>query len=444
MASPDLILGSDTCGTVSLPLNPFVSNRYHFGMLLGVADLDNEQGYHRGKTWLHNAWLHGPGTVWGLGVEVRPATGEVVVHPGLALDRNGRELWVADRLCLDLSRWFAERRPENLEVVEVADGGRRFRVHVTLCVEQCLDRPVPSISEPCEGSDLDTAYSRAVERAVPDLAPGPAPGDPVAPYLRLRQLVGQLPAEDDTVVAALDAIENAQPQDRAAVCLVWFRRLAALDTVDLQPDGGVGELFPAGDDGCIVLADLNVHLRPDGDRWFVVGDGDTPTTVDNTVRPAHVRTRTIQELLCGPAQIEPEEPTEEPPRTVAGSAELTGSSLRLSFTQPLMPATVTPRAFTVTALRSSGWAEVAVTRAELDEAGTAVTLRLGSAPRVRPVRAIAHGAGPTPLLGAGGRPLSGADVDRRTVSSGEDAALTIDAAEPPAPDNDGTTDTDTG
>ncbi|MGH3933452.1 MAG: hypothetical protein ACRDS1_00470 [Pseudonocardiaceae bacterium] len=439
MASPDLILGSDTCSTVSLPLNPFVSNRYHFGMLLGVADLDNEQGYHRGKTWLHNAWLHGPGAVWGLGVEVQPATSEVVVHPGLALDRNGRELWVAGRLCLNLGRWYAERRTDTLKITDDADGGVCFQVHVTLCAQQCLDRPVPSISEPCEGSDLDTAYSRTVEQAVPDLAAGPAPGDPIAPYLRLRQLVGQLPAEDPMVVAALDAIEQAPPPERAAVCLAWLRRLAALDTVDLQPDGGVGELFPASGDGCIVLAELSVHLRPDGDRWVVVGDGDMPTTVDNTVRPAHVRTRTIQELLCGPARIEPEEPAGEPPRAVAGSAELTGSSLRLSFTQPLMPATVTPRAFTVTALRSTGWAEVAVTQAELDEAGTTVTLRLGSSPRVRPVRAVALGAGPTPLLGAGGRPLSGADVDRRTVSSGADAALTIGPGQPPARDNDGTT-----
>src|SRR5690349_9477981 len=55
VASPDLILTSPTCDDVTLPVNPFVSNRYHFGMLLGVADLDTDQGYHRGKTWLHTA-----------------------------------------------------------------------------------------------------------------------------------------------------------------------------------------------------------------------------------------------------------------------------------------------------------------------------------------------------------------------------------------------------
>ena len=63
MTIPDLVLTADTCGSTVLPLNPFVSNRYHFGMLLGVADLDTDQGYHRGKTWLHTAWLHGEPTI---------------------------------------------------------------------------------------------------------------------------------------------------------------------------------------------------------------------------------------------------------------------------------------------------------------------------------------------------------------------------------------------
>jgi hypothetical protein len=433
------------CGTVSVPLNPFVSNRYHFGMLLGVADLESDQGYHRGKTWLQSAWLHGEGAVWGLAVEVRPEAGEVVVHPGLAYDRNGRELLVADRLCLDLGRWFTERRPDDLEVKEGPDGDVRFRAHVRLCAEQCLDRPVPSISDPCEGSDLDTAYSRTVERAAADLAAGPAPDQPLAPYLRLRQFVGQLPAEDETVVAARAAVEAADPAARPAACLVWFRRLAALDTLDLAPEGGPGDLFPTDGDGCIALADLAVHLRPDGERWVIVAVGATPTTVDNTVRPAHVRTRTTQELLCGPVAA-PGGPDEapapaarrgraqgrravEPPRAVSGSAGLAGRALRLAFTAPLDPATVSPDQFAVTTLRPAGWRPVIVERVELDEAGTGATLRLRSAPRSRPLRVVARGAGSAPLLGTDGRALSGVDIDGRSVSSGEDAALMVTETE---------------
>jgi hypothetical protein len=445
VAIPDLIVDDNGCGNVSLPLNPFVSNRYHFGMLLGVADLDTEQGYHRAKTWLHTAWLHGEGAVWGLRVEVRAEAGEVVVNPGLATDRNGRELSLAEPQCLDIGRWFDERRPDDLAVVDDGAGGVLFRIHVTLCADQCLDRPVPSISEPCEGSDLGTAYSRTVERAVPALVGGPAPEPPPGPYLRLRQFVGQLRAEDETVAEALAAVEAAAPGDRPAVCLVWFRRLAALDTMDIAPDEGVGGLFPAAGPGCIVLAELVVHLRRDGEAWVVVDDGATPTAVDNGVRPAHVRTRTIQELLGCAAGIGAPPPdtrsvrsargraarraeTAGPPRAVAGSARLRGSSLRFRVTAPLDPATVTKAAFAVTTLRASGWATSKIDQAQLDDAGTTVTLRLASAPRSRPARVVARGAGPAPLVGTDGRPLSGADVDGRTVSSGEDAALMVGAS----------------
>src|SRR4051794_10101487 len=156
MSCHDLLVSEDRCGHTTLPVNPFVSNRYHFGMLLGVDDLETEQAYHRGKMWLHNAWLHGTGVVWGLGVELRPERGEVVVHPGLAVDAHGRELVVASEMCVDLAAWYADRRPEDLTVDETADEVV-FDIQVELCHDSCLDRPVPSISEPCDGASLETA-----------------------------------------------------------------------------------------------------------------------------------------------------------------------------------------------------------------------------------------------------------------------------------------------
>ena len=187
------------------------------------------------------------------------------------------------------------------------------------------------------------------------------------------------------------------------------------------------------DDGCVVLAQIETHLRRDGDRWVVVDD----TAVDNSVRPAHVRTRTIQELLLtGPVEPPPPPgalrreavPAAEPSR--ARSAELAGSTLRIGFTRPLLPATVGPGAFTVTALRSTGWARIDVTRAEPDEAGHHRDTDVALGPAVRPVRVVAHGAGPTPLLGADGQPLSGNDADRQTVRAGQDAALLIGNSDP--------------
>jgi hypothetical protein len=128
---------------------------------------------------------------------------------------------------------------------------------------------------------------------------------------------------------------------------------------------------------------------------------------------------------------------------VASSGKLSGTALRLSFTRPLLRSTVARDAFTVTALRAAGWSAVEVVDAALDDAGTTVVVRLKSAPRARPLRVVASGAGPTPLLGTDGRPLSGTDVDRRTVSSGEDAALHIADEPTPAADPAPDTDTDT-
>ncbi|MBK5223789.1 MAG: hypothetical protein JJE52_13155 [Acidimicrobiia bacterium] len=292
MACPDLITSDDRCGDVALPVNPFVANRYHFGMLLGVADLETEQAYHRGKSWLHNAWLHGPGVVWGLRVEVRADHDEVVVHPGLALDAHGRELRVADQMCVNIAEWFATRRPDDLEVDDAPDGGVQFIVHVELCHDSCLDRPVPSVAEPCGDASFDTAYSRSIERGLPRIVAGPAPGAGPFPYPRLRQLAGQEPVTDDLVTTALDEIAAADAADGAALREVWFQRLAAEDTMDLEPEEGAA-WSPEADDGCVLLAELQIHLDPDGG---VVDDEST--TVDNWVRSSHVRTRTIQELLC--------------------------------------------------------------------------------------------------------------------------------------------------
>jgi len=297
MASPDVIITSnEQCGDVALPVNPFVSNRYHFGMLLGVADLEAEQAYHRGKTWLHNAWLHGSGCVWGLEVELRANRNEVAVDPGLAVDGHGRELHVSDVMCLDITRWYNERRPEDLEVTDNGDGTFSFTVHVELCHDSCLDRPVPSIAEPCEGGSQDTAYSRAVERGLPRLVGGPVPDAPAPLYPLVRQFLGQLPVDDDRVTTAVDDVNAADPADRPAVALRWFRRLAAADTMNLAPEEGAGAWSPLAGDGCVPLAQLEVHLRDDDGTLSVVVDADQASTVDNLVRPTLLRTAAIQEL----------------------------------------------------------------------------------------------------------------------------------------------------
>src|SRR5438477_7150096 len=99
-------------GDKLLPLNPFSSLRYHVGMLLGVDDFETEQAYHRAKMRLHNAWLHREGVVWGLGVRLDTARGEVRVLKGLALDAAGHELHLEGDACVNVGQWFAAHRDD--------------------------------------------------------------------------------------------------------------------------------------------------------------------------------------------------------------------------------------------------------------------------------------------------------------------------------------------
>ncbi|WP_250002261.1 hypothetical protein [Actinoplanes sp. M2I2] len=420
MASPDLIVTAPACDGVALPVNPFVSNRYHFGMLLGVADLDTDQGYHRGKTWLHTAWLHGHGTVWGLRAELRASSNELAVAAGLAIDRRGRELSVAEILCVDLGLWYAQKRPDDLEVTDDGAGGVLFDLDLVLCARQCLDRPVPSIADGCEGSGSDTAYSRAVEQGLPVLQPRPAAAAVADPYDRVRQLMGLADPVDPLVIQALDDIAAADSGDRLALARERLARVLAADAMARGP----ADLFPEPEPGCVLLAAVRVHLAPQGEGWRVVQDGADPTTVDNLARPALAPTGLLQDLLVPPAGLADGGARQAAPGRggsgsggagpVAEAASLEGATLTLRFSAPLNPATVQPDAFTATALRPGGWQSLKINRARLADP-TTVSLTLASAVRSRPVRVLAHGAGPRPLLGE----------DDSLLEGGRDAALMI-------------------
>ncbi len=125
--------------------------RYFTGQVLSVDDLRAEQEYHRSMRYLHNR-LHGSGVVSGLDVEV--AGSDLHVGPGLAIDAAGREIVLAERVCVDASPVTREEA-RNL--------------HVTW--DEQADRPVP-------GPQGETVYTRWVEmpRLSLDL-PGKAPDD---------------------------------------------------------------------------------------------------------------------------------------------------------------------------------------------------------------------------------------------------------------------------
>src|SRR5215813_11048453 len=71
-----------------------VRNRYFYGKLLDVMHLEMEQEYFNSKRALLNRFVIGPGVVCGLDVELTSDEKSVVVSPGFAIDRCGREILV--------------------------------------------------------------------------------------------------------------------------------------------------------------------------------------------------------------------------------------------------------------------------------------------------------------------------------------------------------------
>lgn len=411
----------EEAGTL-LPADPYRSLRVSFGMLLGVDDFETLGAYHRGKTWLHSAWLHREGVVWGLGVRIDPEANEVEVLPGLALDRLGREMHLDVPMCVNVPRWLEEHRSDPELQIESDDlGNVSFEAHVAIRFRACLARPVPALSEPCEGAGHATSFSRVSETAELLLVAGPAPRPDAWPYHRLRvlfalepaRLPGDQPVEDERAL-----ILDLPAEQRPAAYLEAFRRFAALDSIDLAPpeveEGEEIPLFPGTEPAPLPLANLVLTLN--ADRTRLGGDGE----VDVTVRPVLVATSTIQELLCGPlfSAVAPESPqslaTESDgmdaggPRIDGASVAVTPKRITFAVQGELHPASLHPAAFLVTTFASKeGWSGVEVRKVTLGRDGH-VTLELKEALGGQLVRLVIRGTGDSPVLGRNLIPLAGA------------------------------------
>lgn len=440
-STPDLGTSpaADTCGGELLPLSPYDSLKYHFGMLLGVDDFETEQAYHRAKMRLHNAWLHRQGVVWGFGVTVDNDRGEIRVKPGLALDAAGHELHLEADYCINVGEWLDENKKKDPDFnVDPAS----FSTHVVICFKACLNHQVPVMLEPCDTGGTGTAYSRVHETLDIRLLPNRAP-DPVYPYHRLRLMFGldkdnsleqarfdELVAleaaksitrddqallntarTDREVLKRVKEIQELDFDQQAAEWLKAFHRFAALDEIDLRPatseDGARQLLFPGDENDCLLLADVNeLELTKTDTKWTLSGG-----KVELSVRPAHVATTTIQDLLCGHigeilgSQTDARGPRIDPATVIF----LTSTAIIFTSDKALAPASIQPIAFSVTWFEpAQGWSASTVTDAQYggDETKT-VKLELDSAVSGR-VRLMVSGTGPAPLLGADLVPLAGA------------------------------------
>ena len=413
--------------------DPFTAVSYHFGMLLGVDDFETERSYHRGRECLHQAWLHGPGVVWGLGVSLDFVHHEVHVARGLALDGAGRNLHLDADACLDPAAWFAAHESEVTNTAPAA-GEVIFEAHVTASFATCLTRPVPALAEPCAGAQVETAYSRVWETIDLQLVPGPPPG-PLDHYRRVRILLGLLtPATDpasgtkasDKAAADARADVLATPAGtRAEAAMAAFRAMANADATDLAPPGGDGPrvLTPGDPSLPVVLAHItDMTLERDGDALRLASG-----TVDMLARRSHVATATIQELAVAAMLAVPNaapvvpEPTpvpepdlppapepEQEPEAVLG-VKVDGNLLVVALGVRLDRRSVNPAAVAVSTLTDDGWTEVKLKdKPTFTVDPSELTLALEQ-DLTAPWLLVVRGTGPFPLLDEKLRPFGGGE-----------------------------------
>ncbi|MER5731880.1 hypothetical protein ABT084_26680 [Streptomyces sp. NPDC002138] len=437
------------CSGDELAANPFLALRVAFGMLLGEDDFRVLMGNPRGKQMLHNAWLHGPGVVWGLGV--KREGGELRVVPGLAVDGLGRELSLDTSWCVSLADWaaaWAARHPEpghappdpgpsSEQTPPCPPASRIVEAWVLAEFAACPDRPVPALADPCDVTRRHDDFSRIVETArITIRSEAPAPW---RPYHRVRVLLGLDEvrpgdrAGEEARCAAAEVARVPAPR-RAPALLDAFRRLAALDATEQAPERAEGDACPprapvTEDHAAVVLARLTVEVTQ-YEECVRIGE----VTLDAGVRTAVLPTTTVQELLCGlaPGLVgAPAAPDAGGPRLVPDSLAWSREHTVLSFdvTVPLAQGSAEPQGVEISSLSDAGrgWADDEVAGIRVSADGYRVKVDLDQRPAYETVRIRVRGTGSKPLYGKDPLvPFAGVvDGPPGTADEGNDAIITV-------------------
>ncbi|HEV8430883.1 MAG TPA: hypothetical protein VGQ41_23475 [Pyrinomonadaceae bacterium] len=324
---------SHTNNTAMADPNPAKHVNFNVGMVLGVDDFTQEFAYLSGRDqWLARD-LIGYGTVRGLNIriEVDAVKGpRVVVEPGVALSPRGQLICVPAAQCAYLKNWVADHSQEiSTEVGSPLGAG--LPLYVVLCYRNCPTDNVPIAGEPCRSEDKLMAPSRLTddfslelrlkkpnqreENAVRDFVAwlkqveisADQPSIPLDQFLQAIRdaaaawLASPLssPLEDfmfgsppaSLVVNAADASEYLRAAFRVWVTELrprWIARWHGCAATHIEGDD-------AGDEDCVLLAELDVPLLPLSPGSFDIPNETIPVNQDE--RPYLVHLRLLQEWL---------------------------------------------------------------------------------------------------------------------------------------------------
>lgn len=160
-----------------------VRNRYFYGKLLDVYHFQLETEYLNGKRHLLNRLVSGYGVACGLDVEPGPDGSHIVITPGVAIDKWGREIVVPEATppIAIPAHFLAQRNGEAGEPYQAAQQGQRHHgeeeegvVRVLLCYHECESDPTPVLGGDC-GTVEECAAGAIRERYRITFKEGPAP-----------------------------------------------------------------------------------------------------------------------------------------------------------------------------------------------------------------------------------------------------------------------------
>lgn len=397
------------------PGDPFQRLRYHYGMLLGAEDFAVEQREKVLRRRLHHALLHGAGTVWGLAVGLGDAhegrRTEIQVAPGIAIDALGREIYVDQRQCLDVTGLARHPVWAELLAPDGTTGGTVRRVYVVLRYQACQSQPVAAIAAPCDEPGEAQAYSRALDSFSLELS-ATRPEDPHA-------LVR------DWLAAYLAASPDKAPRD---VLLDFLLREPPLP--------GLGAFWGRVVDAPLLLAavDLDVSGAGDALEAFAVEPAGEVVNPDNRVRALLPHAQLLAEALFGDrlsgAGLSARDPAATPkaPFQVRGWSVVSPTEVRVRLSAPAAGEALAQKTVSLAWLDAGDWkdltGDLTVT---LD--GSDLVLKLGTSTLgggAPPVTYQVHvrGEGPLPLVSDAGAPLAGVLGDSLTrPARGRDVSI---------------------
>ena len=390
------------------PGDPFTRLHYRYGQLLGAEDFTAEQRYFLLRSRVHNAALHGYGTVWGLSIGHQESDTRLTLtcQPGLAIDALGREVHVPHAVCLDITGLAATRfwadlapPPAPAEGEEGDDAGddtepvRRRRVYVVLRYRACLSEPAPAITQPCVGADAGLAPSRIVD------------GYRLCLEASAPELAG-LPVRDITTAAN-------PPRDARE------RLLAHILAADPTP----ARIWSGADEAPLLLAVLDLDpVGEPAERVRLAGP------IDNGVRALLPAVQAVADLALG-TRLEQRDPPARFQATglsarAGDGAEVGRMLIEVGTTRPPLAASLVAGSVRVLQFDATAgqWLEPAVLTRAASSTGLALTVD-ADWPAGTPFQVWLAGSGPAALLDTEGHPLAGAVGEVVPAGSGRDAAL---------------------